>query len=440
MASSWRALSVVAAGAAAALVLTAADPAGAALAATTQRVSVSSAGVQGNDLTDAAVIAAGGRYVAFSSYSSNLVPSDTNVRKDVFVRDLQTGTTSRVSVSTAGVQSNDNSVVTSISSDGRLVAFQSEASNLVAGDTNGETDAFVRDRLNGTTNRISVSSTEAQGNQQSLHPKISDDGRYVAFQSDATNLVAGDTNGAIDVFVRDRQAGTTRRVSLSNTGAQGHGRSYDPYISATGRYVSFTSGAPNLVIGDTNRARDVFVRDRDAGTTTRVSVSSTGVQGFASDAGPVSADGRYVAFSSAAKKFVAGDTNDTFDAFVRDRTTNTTTRVSVSSSGGQGNLDSKVSAASADFRYVVFRSLASNLVTGDSNMTYDVFVRDRESGTTGRVSVSTAGAEGHGVSSPGSMSADGRFVAFTSVAPDLLPPQEDTNNTEDAFVRDRGTP
>lgn len=439
MGSSRRTLSIMAAGATAALILMAADPGIAAVAgAGTVRVSVSSTGVQGNDLSDVAIIATGGTYVAFSSYSSNLVPGDTNLRKDVFVRDLQSGTTSLLSVSTAGVQGNGNSMLTSVSGDGRLVGFESDSSNLVAGDTNGETDAFVRDRLNGTTNRVSVSSTEVQGNQQSLHPRLSDDGRYVTFQSDAANLVTGDTNAATDVFVRDRQAGTTRRVSLSSAGAQGHGRSYGAFISATGRYVSFTSGAPNLVTGDTNRARDVFVRDRDTGTTSRVSLSSAGVQGFASDAGPISADGRYVAFSSAAKKFVAGDTNAAFDAFIRDRTTGVTTRVGLSSSGAQGNSDSFVSSASADFRYVVFRSLATNLVSGDTNGTYDVLVRDRQTGTTERVNLSDTGAQANGATSPGAISADGRFVAFASFADNLV--AGDTNNTEDAFVRDRGSP
>ncbi len=324
-----------------------------------------------------------------------------------------------------------------MSSNGRYVAFQSDASNLVPGDTNGETDAFVRDRWYGITTRVSVNSTGGEANQQSLNPRLSGDGRYVVFQSGASSLVAGDTNAALDVFIRDTWAGTTSRLSLSSAGIEGNGRSYAAFISATGRYASFTSDASNLVPGDTNRARDVFVRDTSAGTTRRVSLSSTGVQGFASDAGPISADGRYVAFSSRAKKFVTDDTNGVFDAFLRDRMTGTTTRVSLSSTGAQGDSDSFASSASADFRYVTFHSFASNLVQGDTNGTYDVFLRDRLAGTTERVNMSSSGGQANGFTSPGAISADGRYVAFASVADNLV--AGDTNNTEDAFVRVRGS-
>ncbi len=186
------------------------------------------------------------------------------------------------------------------------------------GDTNDSLDVFVRDRELGTTRRVSVSSTGAQGDSGGFGPAISSAGRYVAFSSHASNLVSGDTNAAQDVFVRDRELGTTRRVSVSSTGAQGDSLSFDPAISSAGRYVAFSSDASNLVPGDTEGTVDVFVRDRDLGATRRVSVSSTGAQGNRISFEPaISSAGRYVAFSSAASNLVPGDTNDSLDVFVR---------------------------------------------------------------------------------------------------------------------------
>jgi Tol biopolymer transport system component len=237
---------------------------------------------------------------------------------------------------------------------------------------------FVHDRQTGQTARVSVASSGAEGEGASWNAAISADGRYVAFESDARNLVTGDTNGREDVFVRDRQTAQTTRVSVSSTGAQGTGHSVWPAISADGRYVAFESDARNLVAGDSNNLRDVFVRDRQAGQTTRVSVASDGTQGddFSSYAA-ISADGRYVAFYSGASTLVAGDTNGAWDVFLRDRQAGQTTRVSVASDGAQANSNSYIAAISADGRCVAFFSDASNLVAGDTNWCRDVFVRDR---------------------------------------------------------------
>jgi archaellum component FlaF (FlaF/FlaG flagellin family) len=230
------------------------------LAATTERVSVSSAEAEGNYRSNWSSVSADGRYVAFSSLADNLVAGDTNGVVDVFVRDRVTGITDRVSVSGAGEQGNDWSNWPSISADGRYVAFMSTANNLVAGDTNGSWDVFVRDRVSGETERVNVSSAGAEANGPSGYSVISADGRYVAFMSDATNLVPGDTNGRADVFVRDRMAGETQRVSVSSAGVEADGRSDENSISADGRYVAFGSRASNLVPGDTNGTRDIFVR------------------------------------------------------------------------------------------------------------------------------------------------------------------------------------
>ena len=401
---------------------------------------MSSAGAQGNDQSRDPAISSRGRYVAFGSDASNLVPGDTNDTRDVFVRDRKLGTTRRVSVSSTGAQGNSLSFgLPVISPDGRYVSFGSDASNLVPGDTNGSADVFVRDRRLGTTRRVSVSSTGAQGNGPVSFgaPAISPDGRYVSFGSDASNLVPGDTNGSADVFVRDRRLGTTRRVSVSSTGRQGTSGSFGPVISSAGRYVAFSSDAANLVPGDTNDSVDVFVRDRRLGITRRVSVSSSGAQGDSESFGPViSAAGRYVAFSSDAANLVPGDTNAAQDVFVRDRELGTTRRVSVSSSGAQGTSVSFDPAISAAGRYVAFSSDAANLVPGDTAGTVDVFVRDRELGTTRRVSVSSTGAQGTKISFEPAISSAGRYVAFSSAASNLVP--GDTNASVDVFVHIRG--
>ncbi len=412
---------------------------------TTSRVSVSSTGAQANAGSESPAVSADGRFVAFASYASNLVPGDTDGLVDVFVRDQWTGATARVSVSSTGAQPDGvSSLDTAMSPGGRFVAFVSQASNLVPGDTNGLADVFVRDRWTSTTSRVSVSSTGAQGiGGDSSHPAFSAGGRFVAFSSDASNLVPGDTNGIPDVFLRDRRTGTTRRVSVSSAGVQADGLgSFAPSLSGNGRFVAFSSDASNLVPGDTNGISDVFVRDRWSGTTTRVSVGPGGGQanGEASLDPVLSADGRFVAFVSDASNLVPGDTNGSLDVFVRDRRSGTTRRVSVSSTGAQANgFGSFAPGLSADGRFVAFVSDASNLVPGDTNGISDAFVRDRWTGTTRRVSVSSTGAQTNGFGSFGSnsvapaISADGRSVAFASDAANLV--GGDTNESLDVFVR-----
>jgi Tol biopolymer transport system component len=294
---------------------------------TTERVSVGPNGRQG-DSSSLPAISADGRFVAFRSYANNLVPGDTNGVGDVFVRDRRTGTTERVSISSSGEQGNDYSEWSPLSANGRFVAFMSVASNLVPGDTNRvcddegfcTPDVFVRDRRTGITERVSISSSGKQANNGSHFPSISADGRFIAFESDASNLVPGDTNGKRDVFVRDRKLGTTERVSLRPDGGQGNDYSFSPALSAGGRFVAFTSWASNLVPGDTNGTDDVFVRDRVTGVTIRASISSSGKQGNDHSNDPaISADGRFIAFMSHATNLVPGDTNGVNDIFVRTR-------------------------------------------------------------------------------------------------------------------------
>ena len=405
----------------------------------TSRVSVTSGGRQGDNLSGySPAISADGRFVAFESDATNLVPGDTNNAADVFVRDRLAGVTRRVSLSTNGGQGDGASRDTfgpAISADGRYVAFSSFASNLVPGDTNNAADVFVRDRLLGVTRRVSLPTGGGQSNLGNTLWAMSADGMHVVFTSPASNLVPGDTNNAVDVFVRDRLAGVTSRASLSTGGGQANSRSYYPAISADGRFISFSSDASNLVPGDNNGVLDVFVRDRLTGVTRRVSISTGGRQGnHSSGDASISADGRFVAFSSGATNLVSGDTNKSDDVFVRDRATGVTGRVSVSTGAGQANNWSYLSAISADGRFVAFQSDASNLVPEDSNSEADVFVRDRLAGITRRVSISSSGAQANSYSCCATISADGTHVAFSSFASNLVP--GDTNNAFDVFVRD----
>ncbi len=442
-----------------------------------ERVSVNTDGSQGTSLSIGSVgpsLSAGdARYVAFQSTATNLVADDTNAGTDIFVRDTCTGapagctrSTIRVSVATDGSQSFGSSFQPRISADGRFVAFSSTAGNLVADDSNGARDTFVRDTCVGaqtgcspSTIRVSVASDGTQGNSSSnFKTSISADGRFVAFSSRASNLVTGDTNGFSDIFVRDTCAGatgctpTTIRVSVADDGTQGDSFvRFFSSLSADGRFVAFSSTASNLVAADTNGTEDVFVRDTCGGatgctpTTIRISVADDGTQGNFESFDPwLSADGRFVAFSSNANTLVVGDTNAVRDIFVRDTCAGavgcspTTIRVSVAGDGTQGNFLSALPSISADGRFVSFASLASTLVVGDTNDTEDVFVRDTCVGaptgctpSTIRISMAGDGTQGNDSSLASSISADGRLIAFYSLASNLV--AGDTNNEFDVF-------
>jgi LPXTG-site transpeptidase (sortase) family protein len=404
----------------------------------TTRVSVDSSGAQGNGSSGHASISSDGRYVAFTSYANNLVTGDSN-DLDAFVHDRATGITTRVSVDSSGAQANNDTYLTlSFSSNGRYVAFISSATNLVAGDTNRMLDAFVHDCITGVTSRVSVDSSGTQGNHNSFSSSISSDGRYVAFMSTASNLVAADTNGQLDVFIHDRTTGITSLVSVDSSGAQGNGYSHDPSISSDGRYVAFWSYASNLVVGDTNGKQDIFVNDRNTAVTTRVSVGASGAEGNGHSYDPsISSDGRYVVFVSDASNLVSGDTNGMFDVFMHDRATGITMRASVDSLGVQGNGYSSKPSVSSDGQYVVFTSDSSNLTVGDTNGKQDIFVHDSNMGTTIRVSVDSSEAQGNDHSYDPSISSDGRYVAFTSHASNLV--SGDTNWGGDVFVHELGS-
>ncbi len=299
-----------------------------------RRVSVDSTGAEADDSSFAPNTSADGRYVVFQSNATNLIGAnnDTNNYTDIFLHDTQTGKTTRVSESTAGVQGDDKSTEPAISADGRYVVFQSDATNLIGAgnDTNKRTDIFLHDTQTGKITRVSESTAGTPTDLSSSNPSISADGRYIAFTSSATNLVTGDTNGVSDIFVRDTlsKPNTTIRVSVSNSGNEVNGDSFEPHISADGRYVAFQSNATNLISADGNYATDVFVRDTQANTTIRVNVDKNGTEanslGFGGGSAniAISADGRYVVFSSDSDNLATGgDGNTSSDIF---RVLNTT--------------------------------------------------------------------------------------------------------------------
>jgi len=327
------------------------------------------------------------------------------------------GDTTRVSVDSAGGQANAPSRRSVISADGNYVAFTSEATNLVSGDTNDLPDVFVHNRQTGVTERVSVADDESQANSWSEDPPaISADGRYVAFVSMASNLVSGDTNNIMDVFVRDRQLGQTTRVSVDSSGAQTSGDEWTNFgglaISGDGRFVVFTSNVTSLVTGDTNGAEDVFVHDRQTGATTRISVSSSGEQSNASSySGSISGDGQLIAFTSGATNLVSDDTNGVSDVFVHNLSTGETTRASIGPDGQQADKVSRGPAISGNGRYVAFSSEAQNFVSTD-DIWEAVYVRDLETGETTRASIWSDGYTMVGWAQAPTISADGRYVAF----------------------------
>lgn len=375
-----------------------------------------------------------GRYIAFVSPSAGLVPDDTNATDDIFFYDRETATIERVSVSSAEVQANGPSAVPTLSGDGRFIVFVSDASNLVIGDVNGFSDVFLRDRLAGTTEIVSLANGGtglANGHSSTTNapiaPAVSDDGRFVAFMSNASNLAATDTDTDGDVFVRDRLTNSSLHVSVDRFGGEPAGGSLQLAMTPDGRFVAFQSSASDLVAGDTNNTGDYFVRDLELATTERVSIDSRGTQStFGNNATVtsrpgISADGRYVVFQSRATNLVAGDTNDQSDIFLHDRVMRTTVRVSTSSAGTQGSDESNTASISRDGRHIAFMSTAPNLVAGDSNGTLlDAFVADRFTGAVQLVSRSTSGSVANSSSRFGAISGDGRVVAFLSFATNLV--------------------
>ena len=403
------------------------------LATNTRRVSLRSNGNQANDNSFRLDISADGRYVAFASDASNLVNGDNNNARDIFVRDRQTGTTQRVSVNSDGVEANFDSDSPSISDNGRFVAFHSFATNLRSDDTNGVADIFLHDRQTGETtvvNRVLV----GQVNDISYDPDISGNGQYITFWSYASNLVGGDNNNVADIFRFDRLGLTMFRVSLDSNGVEGNGHSSYPSISQDGRYIAFESDASNLAPGDSGIYRDIFWHDMDSGETKRLSVNESGSEANGDSVEAViSANGRYVAFSSRAIDIIGNDTNVYSDIFLRDTDQDATQLITAA----LGDINTwETPSVSGNGRYIAFRGRPAPLPPnqGCSGVLCEIFVYDRQMNTTSRVSVSSNGTNGNDDSQLPAMAADGRYAAFSSVATNLV--ANDTNSSYDIFVRE----
>jgi Tol biopolymer transport system component len=427
-------------------------------------ISKNEAGQAGNGSSDRPSISGDGRYVAFESEADNLVGQDTNEAKDIFVYDRVNSQITRVSVSTAGEQGNQESGRPFISANGQVVAFQSKADNLVEGDTNGVPDIFVKDLVSGEIERIGIEPEPPADLYEYMGcttPSLSAEGRYVAFFSYYTHAWYSQTYGDIVLF--DRQSQTGKKIHIPSNGDYGYGGYYsrgeetNPVVSQDGRWVVFESNDNSLVEDDTNGIRDIFAYDSQTERIERVSVDSQGQQAASfrycvtgSDcvAAPlsghsthpsISADGRYVVFASAAKNLAIGDPGDCTgtcfqclhclgtNIFLHDRELGRTSLVSVDADGNEAKYSS-VPMISGDGRHVSFWSWADNLVECGTNGGQDIYIRDLNNTSTKRIPVGILS----GVSAPATIRSDGQFVAFGSDAKNLL--VNDTSNTSDVFI------
>lgn len=341
----------------------------------TTLISVYANGTQSDGNAQNPSISNDGRYIAFDS-SGDFTSQTTTFYDDVFVIDRLTRQSKLASVSSSGTIANGSSTMPQISGDGRYVVYHSGASNLVSGDNNQRFDIFVHDLQTGETTRVSTNTAGVQGNGDSYNPVISNDGNRIAFHSSASNLQVGDTNNNNDVFVRDRQAGQTVQASAASNGDLANTWSAYPAISDNGRFVAFRSYASNLVPDDTNNTYDVFVRDLETNQTQRVTVAYDGTQEAINsgiDPNALSGDGRFIVFE-AYSRLTADDTNNFSDIFVRDLKTGQIALVSKAYNGASANNHSFRAAISADGQYITFLSKAWNLVPGDTNQYDDIFV------------------------------------------------------------------
>ena len=404
-----------------------------------QLVSIGLGGASANGDTEQVAMSANGRFVAFTSNAPDLVSGDTNGIEDVFVRDMVTGEIKRISASTAGVEGDGASGRPDISADGNVIVFESNATNLVSTpDLNGYTDIYRHDLALGVTTRVSVTLSSSETDGESTDPVVSGDGAVVAFRSEATNLLqaSADTNGVADVF------STTliglQRVSVTSTGAEADGWSGHLFgidISFDGQHIVYASAATNLVPGDTNGWVDIFVRDQLAGTVERVSLTGAGGEGDKSCRScTISDDGDVVAFDSASTNLVPGDTNDSPDCFVLVRSTNSLKRISVTSDGIQGSSYSVAPFVSADGAVVCFQSFAPELdgaLPGTGVNVEDVFRYEVSTGELSKISVGTNGP-GNNDSYRARPSGNGAVIAMASYASNFDP--ADTNGEPDAFL------
>lgn len=405
-----------------------------------------------------------GRYVAFYSLATNLVPGDTNAAGDIFLHDRETGETTRVSISSEGKEGDLESIWPSLSGDARFIAFTSSATNLVEGDTNNLPDVFVHDRETRTTTRVSVSSQgeQSDGISYNYFPAITADGRYVVFASLAGNLVERDTNQTWDIFVHDRETRSTVLASVNSNGRQANAPSLHGVISGNGRFVAFNSYANNLMANDQNEVSDVFVHDLETRTTMPVSVDAQGRLGNeSSDRATISFDGECIGYSSFASNLTPVDKDEEEDVFIYERSARNNRLASNSLAGTPALarddddddvpwccyispacciivvISDRKSVIAPDGNSIIYRYDAPDLVPDDTNFRQDIFMYDRRTDEVTRISINSQGEEANGDSVHHGLSFDGRYIAFSSEASNLVP--NDTNGVSDIFVHDRET-
>jgi Tol biopolymer transport system component len=401
----------------------------------TERVSISSEGMEGNGVSETPAISADGRWVVFASKADNLVPGDNNGADDIFLHDWATGRTERLSLSSDGVEGNSASTWPDISADGRWVVFSSTASNLVADDTNGTADIFLVDLQDGGIERISVSASGAQSNGASTQPVLSGDGRFIVFASNATNLFSGATSGRQEIFLVDRSNGMLNWVSRPLSGTINNGESMEPAISQGGNWVAFSSSSTNLVPTDSSPMRDIFLWNRGSNVLQRVTETAQGRDANSASYLPkLNADGHYLVFRTYSTNLIL-DENGYGDIYLYDRIADTFEIASLTSSGQQALTGSSDEASiSADGRYIAFRSSASDLVPGDTNGSMDIFIRDRQGSTT-LASNTTDSAQSNDNSFSPAISPDGMALAFNSLGYNLDLLRSDDNGVGDIFAR-----
>ena len=379
-----------------------------------------------------------GRFMAFTSAASNLVPGDDNSSSDVFVRDHQSGVTELISVNTSGGFANDFSERPDISPDGRYVVFASWASDLVAGDSISTPDVFLRDRQNGTTELISVDSNEIPGTIGSLGGSVSDSGRYVAFQS--FDQFENDTNSDWDIYLRDRTLGTTRLMSTDSSNTTAAGASFDPAVSGDGSTVVWWASSDNIVAGDSNGQPDVFWRTTGLLIKLLISQPNGGGQADGGSRSPdVSYNGSFVVFDSNATNLVTGDTNSESDVFrwdINQAPGDPLARISERGDGTEPNGRSLLARINDDGDKVLYVSRADNLLpvsagTGDTNGLQDAYLW--ESGVNSLVSRTWKGEPTNGASQRGTISHDGSVLGYETFANNLQ--FTDNNGVSDVVAR-----
>ena len=405
---------------------------------TVTRVSTSSGGAEGNGGSTNPKLSPDATMVVFASAANNLVAGDTNGVADIFVVNLATGAVTLISSAADGSLGNGASGSPVFSPDGTKVMFTSAASNLVAGDTNGVNDTFIKDLVTGAVTLVSIDASGARGNGNSFAGSFSADGTKVLFSSAATNWVSGDSNASNDVFLKDLVTGAITAVSTSAAGAFGNAGGTTPLqgggLSSDGTLAVISSSSSALVAGDTNSASDIFVKNLTTGAITLVSKSVGGTIGNNLSVNPViSADGTKVAFQSNASNLVAGDTNGRQDIFVVDLATGVVTLVSTDAGGGQADGSSQNPRFTSDGGSIVFRSSATNLVAGDTNGRDDIYLKNLSTGAITRLSLTHDGGEPTGADvNATDIAGDGSKVAYSSSVTNIV--AGDTNAAADIFV------